>query len=206
MREVYVEGLRRTLERLPKPGRFVYVSSTGVYGDAGGAWVNEDSPTAPTDQGGEVCLEAEGVVRDFGAANAVDWNVCRLAGIYGPGRMIGAEGLRRGEPVAGRPDGWLNLIHRDDAVLALLAVGERGASNRVYNLADDHPTLRREFYRTLAERLRVAEPTFAPERARRHRGDRRVDASRIKRELGLSWLYPSFRDALPELLAPNLPR
>ena len=124
MREVYVRGLANVLDRLRGlgfPQRFLYVSSTGVYGGTGGEWVDESSACEPLSESGRIVLDAEELLR--GAAEAV---VLRFGGIYGPGRLLRAEALRAGEPIGGDPDHWLNLIHVDDGALAILAAEERG--------------------------------------------------------------------------------
>ena len=90
----------------------LYISSTGVYGDADGEWVDETTPCRPAREGGKACLAAEQVLAEhpLGKRSVV----LRPAGIYGPDRIIRAEALRRGEPIDAPADGYLNLIHVDD--------------------------------------------------------------------------------------------
>src|SRR5438552_2269194 len=107
MREVHVDGLRHVLDTLPVPGRFVYVSSTGVYGQTDGSWVDESSPTEPAEEAGRVVLEAERLLRERLPAAVV----LRFAGIYGPDRLLRGQAVRNGEPLVGDPEKWLNLIH-----------------------------------------------------------------------------------------------
>src|SRR5262249_28387718 len=110
MREVYVDGLANVLRLLPDGGKFIYVSSTGVYGDAGGGWVDESTPVNPTDEGGQVAWEAEQLLQRL----RPDAVILRLAGIYGPGRLLRrAKSMRSGEPIAADPEKWLNLIQVD---------------------------------------------------------------------------------------------
>ncbi len=136
--------------------RIIYTSSTRVYGQTDGRWVDEDSPTEPADEKGCVLLEAERVLlatgreapdatpsRNDGPVRAV--TVLRLSGIYGPGR----DGSARVASLAGteRDDGdvFVNRIHRDDivaAMVALLDVPHHGA----LNLSDQQPQTRRELY------------------------------------------------------------
>ena len=124
MRTVYVDGLQNVLDALPRTvARFVYASSTGVYGQVDGEWVDEDSPTCPHHESGKVCLEAEERVRDWakthdGSAPAI---ILRFAGLYGPGRVVRRSMVERGEPIPGDPDKFLNLIHIDDAAGAAAA-------------------------------------------------------------------------------------
>jgi nucleoside-diphosphate-sugar epimerase len=195
MRDIYVGGLARTLAALPGNPRIVYVSSTGVYGDAHGGWVDEDTPPAPIDEAGAVCLEAEGLLA--GRRGAV---IMRSAGIYGPGRMIGAEGLRFGRPVAGDPEGWLNLIHVADLAAAIRAATEVDQPPALLCAADGQPVRRRDFYTHAAELLGAPLPTFDPSSARRRRGDRRIRNHRLLAALGLTLRHPTYREGLPSCL------
>ena len=151
-REVYLDGLRNVLDRLPKPSRFIYVSSTSVYGQSGGEEVDETSPTEPRDENGRIVLAAEQLLR----SKLPDAIVLRFAGIYGPGRIIRRAAIERGEPLIGDADKWLNLIHVDDGALAILAAEEHGrAGKAAYLVADDEPVRRREFYTFMAELLKA---------------------------------------------------
>ena len=206
MRSVYVDGLRATLDRLPGPiRRFVYVGSTGVYGQEDGDWVDEGSPTEPRHESGRVCLEAERALWESAGLREVPAIVLRLAGLYGPGRIVGATALRRGEPISGLPDKFLNWIQVDDAAGACLAALDRGEAGRVYLAADDRPIARLEYYRLLAGLLGVAAPRFEPlapgsDTGRRSDANRKVRNRRIRAELGVAWNYPDIRTGLPAAL------
>ncbi len=115
--ETYIDGLRNVLEALPAPNRFIYISSTSVYGQDDGNWVNEQSPTTPTEANGKIVLEAEQLLR----SKLPDAIVLRFAGIYGPGRILRQKAIEKGEPLLGNADKWLNLIHVDDGAQAVLA-------------------------------------------------------------------------------------
>src|SRR3954471_11114093 len=96
MREVYVGGLANVLAALPEVRGFVYVSSTSVYGQTDGAWVDESSPTEPAEESGRVVLECERLLRE----RRPDAVCLRFAGIYGPGRVIRRAAVERGESLA----------------------------------------------------------------------------------------------------------
>jgi nucleoside-diphosphate-sugar epimerase len=194
MREVYVGGLRNVLSALPGAPRIVYVSSTGVYGQTGGEEIDESAETAPAEESGRVVLEAEGVLREL-RADAV---VLRFAGIYGPGRLLRAAALRAGEALAADPEGWLNLIHVEDGAAAVSAADARGRAGAVYNVSDDRPARRREFYATLAALLQAPPPRFTAGPA--GQADRRVQNWRLRQELGVALRYPSFAEGLPASL------
>jgi len=214
MREVYVDGLTNVLDHIAtRTGRFLYVSSTSVYGQTDGEWVDEDSPCEPTRENGVICREAEERVRSLSSPESREipgnctWNILRLAGIYGPGRMLRRiEAVTSGEPVTGNPEAFLNLIHVDDAVQAVLACEEKGKPGRAYLISDDHPLTRREYYATLARLLNAPPPGFvdnADSGSSRTPGlNKRCDNRRMKHELQVTLRYPTaeagLRDALQQ--------
>ena len=157
-REVYVEGLRTVIdhfgERENPPERLVYTSSTGVYGDHGGDWVDEETPLEPTTEKTEVLAEAERVALEHAPDRGIDGTVARLAGIYGPGRTR-LERYLEG-PVT---EGYLNMIHRDDAAGAVRFLLEEDlARGEVVLVVDDEPVSKWEFADWLAEECGEARP------------------------------------------------
>jgi nucleoside-diphosphate-sugar epimerase len=199
MRAVHVDGLANVLPRL-RAGRILHVSSTGVYGHGEGEEVDESALTGPVDESGRVVLEAEQVLR----RHRPDALVLRLAGIYGPGRLPGIAALRRGEPVHGDPDRWLNLIHVEDAAEACVLAAEHGVPGEVYNVSDGHPVRRRDFYASAAQLLGVGPPRFVPadaESGRDRRGNRRISNCKLRERLGLTLCFPSFGEGLAACLA-----
>lgn len=201
MREVYVTGLSRLLDALPttRLPRIIYISSTGVYGQTDGGWVDEDSATCPRREGGRVCLEAEGVLRAARLGRSAI--VLRLAGLYGPGRIPRRDVLAAGQPIAADPDVWLNLIHVDDAACIVALAARRAPLARTYTVTDGRPAKRREFYETLSRLIGVSPPRFEPGLHRRGGGsNRRVSNRRLMRELAPRLRYPSFRVGLAEIV------
>jgi nucleoside-diphosphate-sugar epimerase len=188
MREVFVGGLINTLNSLTAR-QVVYVSSTSVYGQTEGEWVDETSPTEPADENGRVVLECEHLLRD----RRPDAIVLRFAGIYGAGRVIRRAAVERGEPIAADPDGWLNLIHVEDGAAAVVAATERGQPGRTYNVADDRPATRREFYAELATLIGAPAPRFAPAGGQTNR---RISNRRMRDELRVELQFPDFRAGL----------
>jgi nucleoside-diphosphate-sugar epimerase len=189
MREVYVGGLTNVLGALPDVRRFVYVSTTSVYGQADGGWVDESSPTEPAEESGRVVLECERLLRE----RRPDAIVLRFAGIYGPGRVIRRAAVERGEPLATDPEGWLNLIHVEDGASAVVAAAERGAPGATYNVADDRPATRREFYAEMAALLGAPAPQFTPAA---EQANRRVSNRQLRTGLGVELRFPDFRAGL----------
>jgi nucleoside-diphosphate-sugar epimerase len=196
MRQVYVEGLDNVLSSLPGGGRFIYVSSSSVYGQVNGEEVDEEAPTDPLEESGKIVLEAERRLKQ----TLPDAITLRFAGIYGPGRLLRRRTLEKNEPIVGDPDKWLNLIHADDGARAVLAAEAHGAPGRIYNVADDLPVRRRDFYNALARSLNVSRPTFVlptPPLPNHERANRRISNRRIHDELKMNLQYPSYEVGLP---------
>ena len=208
--EVYAAGLRNVLDALPNAtGRLIYISSTGVYGDSAGDWVDEDSPCNPKRPGGKASLAAEEILwrHPLGARSIV----LRLAGIYGPGRIPNQAALMAGEPMAVPSAGYLNLIHVDDAVSAVEAAATVEAPlPRRYLVSDGHPVCRGDYYAELARLLGAPAPRFvAPPpsdpRAARAAADKRISNARMLAELRVSLRYPTYREGLAAIVGQAAP-
>ncbi len=209
--EVYVDGLRNVLHQVAgRCERFIYISSSSVYGQSAGEWVDETSPCEPVQPGGQCCLAAEDLVREFfpsskqTAAKKPFANVLRLSGIYGPGRLLASiERLRVGESLPGHGEAWLNLIHVDDAVTAVLACEQRGQPGEVYLISGDYPIQRGEYYSQLARLVAAPPPVFADDQpAKRGSGglNKRCETRKARAELGLALTYPTINAGLPHAL------
>ena len=181
------------LATLPDVRRYVYVSSTSVYGQTGGEWVDEASPTEPAEESGRIVLECERLLRER-RPGAI---ILRFAGIYGPGGVIRRAAVERGEPLAADPDGWLNLIHVEDGAAAVLAAAGRGEPGATYDVADDRPAMRREFYTEMAALLGAPAPRFT---AGTEGLNRRVGNRRMRVELGVELQFPDFRAGLRDAI------
>jgi len=206
MRDVYVDGLQNVLDRLPTSvRRFVYAGSTGVYGQADGEWVDEDSPTEPRHESGQVVLEAEGRVRDWADRRNASAIVLRFAGLYGPGRIVRRTMLERAEPIPGDPEKFLNLVHIDDAAGAAAAALDADAPERIYLVADDRPVTRREYYSVAARIIGAPEPQFDLPRpgsleSARDATNKRIANRRMKSALGVVLRYPDITTGLVDAL------
>ncbi len=201
--QVYVDGLRNVLQALEgRVGGLVLASSTGVYGQNDGSWVDEDSPTEPISESGRALLEAETLASAF-TGTEVNSVVIRFAGLYGPGRIIGRSTLEKGLPFPGDPEHYVNLIHIDDAAEAATRalVGEVGWP--ILLAADDRPTRRGDCYRLAARLLGTPEPRFEPGERRSGRGDsnKRVLNGRLRAVLGDDLAFPSIDEGLPAALS-----
>lgn len=195
--------VRRFLARLPAPpARVVYLSTTGVYGDAGGAVVTEDSPLSPGTERAVRRVDAEGAVRAWATRAGVAWTILRVPGIYGPGRLP-VERLRRGEPMIRHSEaGYSSRIHVDDLVSAcMLAATAPRAVERVYNVTDGNPASMTEYFERVATLSGIPMPKLVSREEAQQvlspgllsflSESRRVDSSRIREELGFA---PRFAD------------
>jgi nucleoside-diphosphate-sugar epimerase len=206
MRSVYVDGLSAVAPRLRRDiERLVYVSSTGVYGQDDGGWVDETSPTVPRHESGRICLEAERLVRAIHEEKAVRTIVIRYAGLYGPGRIVRRDAVARGAPLIGDPDRYLNLIHIDDAASAAMAVLDAPDPDDLYLAADDRPVPRREYYEEVARCLGAPTPRFQPPlpesvEARREDSNKRVSNRTLRERLGLELRFPDIASGVPDAL------
>ena len=203
-REVMVNGLARVLDNhRDRCGHFIYTSSTSVYGQDAGEWVDESSPCEPTQPGGVCCLEAERLVWQAfpQRGDGIGANVLRLAGLYGPGRLLSRiESLQRGDPLAGRPDAWLNLIHVDDAVATILKVERHWSAGETYLICDDRPVMRVDYFSALAKLVGAPPPRFdATMPARRGSGglNKRCSNRKLRDRLGVTLRYPTLKEGLP---------
>jgi nucleoside-diphosphate-sugar epimerase len=199
---VYVDGLRTAIEafgaRESPPERLVYTSSTGVYGDHDGGWVDEATPLGPTTAKTEVLAEAERVARELAPEFGIDGAVARFAGLYGPDRYRLDRYLEG--PVT---EGYLNMIHRDDAAGVvrfmlestdeelLLAVDDEPADKWAFaDWLADACGVERPPKRTKAERL---EDDLSAAARRRIRTSKRCSNDRL-RALGYEFRYPTYRE------------
>ncbi len=202
-RETYVDGLRHLLEALQgqhqQPRRVFFTSSTVVYAQSGGEWVDEMSPTEPPHFNGIRMLEAERLVLD----SPLPATVLRLGGIYGPGRAGLIERVRRGEAVCAEgPPVYTNRIHRDDCAGALQHLMALDQPDDVYIGVDHEPGEECETLRWLAVKLGVPPPRAerASGAGSRRRGNKRCRNAKLVGS-GYVFRYRTFREGYAALLA-----
>jgi nucleoside-diphosphate-sugar epimerase len=187
-----------------------YLSSTVVYGDRRGDWVDEETQAAPSQGRGQRRVDAEDAWTRFGDHHAVD--IFRLAGIYGPGRSA-FDDLRAGRARRmSKPGHQFGRIHRDDIARAVVAAmqQDRPPGRRVLNLADDEPSESAAVVTEAASLLGLAPPplvafedalpAMTPMAVSFWAENRKVASARTKEALGIEWLYPSYREGLRAIL------
>lgn len=201
-------AIDRAAERLRWLG---YLSTTGVYGDHEGGWVDETAPLSPATERGRLRVEAEAAWGMRHKSYGLPLHIFRLAGIYGPGRgpfeKIRAGTARR----VVKPGQVFSRIHVEDIAAALEASMRRPHPGAVYNVCDDDPAPPQDVIAHAAELLGAARPpetpfetareTMSPMAVSFYAESKKVSNARIKQELAVELAYPTYRDGLQAVLA-----
>jgi nucleoside-diphosphate-sugar epimerase len=185
-----------------------YLSTTGVYGDHGGGWVDESTPVAPINTRSQWRAGAEQAWLDWGRRHDLGVHIFRLAGIYGPGRSA-LDNLRQGKARRiVKPGHVFSRIHADDLATVLQASMARPNSGAIYNVCDDEAAPPQDVIAHAAELLgqmpppevAFADADLSPMAASFYADNKRVRNRRIKEELGVVLSYPNYRLGLAALL------
>ncbi|MBT4693704.1 MAG: NAD-dependent epimerase/dehydratase family protein [Planctomycetaceae bacterium] len=203
--DVYCTGLENIIQRLSKtPNRFIHISSTGVYGQVNGSLVDEETLAEPMRDSGVAALAAEKILKQSSlSTSAVS---LRLGGIYGPQRIPYLKKIISGEPLAVPSQGWLNLVHVEDAVQIIELLCHAPLQHHLYLVTDGVPVLRRDYLNEIARLLQAPDITWAPSDpstavAQRALGSKRIDTQRLASDLRFIWKYPSYREGLASILS-----
>ena len=187
-----------------------YLSSTNVYGDRGGDWVDEATPSAPSGERGRRRVAAESAWLALGARSGVPVQIFRLAGIYGPGRNA-LDTLRAGTARRiVKPGQVFSRIHVDDLVAVVRASMARPHAGAIYNVCDDAPAPPDDVIAYAAALLDMTPPrledyasaALSPMARSFYDESKRVSNRRLKEALGVTLRYPSYREGLAALLTP----
>jgi nucleoside-diphosphate-sugar epimerase len=197
-------ALTRVLRRRTAPSSFVYGSTSGVYGDCGGARIAETRVVNPRTPRAQRRVDAERIVRHYGRAAHVPVGILRIPGIYAPDRAGGTprERLLRGTPVLqAQDDVYTNHIHADDLARAVLAAMWRGQPQRVYNVSDDTELKMGDYFDLAADLYGLPRPRRLPRSTAEAElplvllsfmsESRRLENRRMKAELRLRLRYPT---------------
>ena len=189
-----------------------YLSTTGVYGNHRGLWVDEETPPTPAGERGERRAAAEDLWLNYWWGHGIPVQIFRLAGIYGPGRNMLATVKAGAAKRIDKPGQVFSRIHVDDIVAVLRASIARPNGGRIYNVCDDAPTPPREVVEHACELLGVAPPplvdfddtALSPMARSFYEDNKRVRNDRIKEELGVTLAYPDYKAGLAALLDEEL--
>jgi len=221
-RAAYVDGLARVLDAVRASGapvrRVLFVSSTAVYGDAGGGWVDETTAPNPGGFSGRIILEAEQLLADRLRGTGIAPVVLRLGGIYGPGRTRLIDMVRGGKATLPAGSKLTNRIHRDDAAAAIVHLCTMEADPApLYLGVDNEPAEMADVLTFLAAELGLPapqpedrddagrtgsdRPTPARSSGEPSRGGNKKVSNALLRGTGLEFTYPSYREGYRAVLA-----
>jgi nucleoside-diphosphate-sugar epimerase len=199
-RRVYWEGANNLTEWLAAnpPKKFLYTSSTSVYGQNDGSLIKESSPAEPAAETAKILLETESVFLTAFQQKKFPTIIMRVAGIYGPGRGHWFRQFLKNEArMEGDGSRLLNMIHRDDVTGCAIAALKNGRAGEIYNAVDDEPVSQKNFFEWLGGTVGKYPPPSVPENPdeNRKRGatNKRVSNRKLKMELGYAFRYPNFR-------------
>ncbi len=205
-RAAYLDGVRHVLDAMERdrvqPERVLFVSSTAVYGDAGGGWVDESTPPAPGGFSGRVLVEAEQLLQERFSGTATTATSLRLGGIYGPGRTRLIDQVRSGSAVIPEDVRYTNRIHRDDAAAAIVHLATMPPQPAgIYVGVDNHPADLGTVLRFLAAEMGLPEPPVGD--AGPARGGNKRCRNEQLHGTGFKFTFPSFREGYRDILAGN---
>lgn len=194
---------------------FLFASSTSVYGDRGGDWVDETTVVNPESPEAEARHAAERLAVEASWSYQTPTRICRISGIYGPGRTFKTVLESVDYTLIRGHDTWVNRIHVDDLVSGMLAAWTKGGDGRIYNMVDDEPHRASEFANLAADLQGLPRPEWVDEaearrrlgeeRLRRKLASKRVRSLRLKEDLGVELRYPDYREGLAAAVSEGRP-
>lgn len=203
---------RNLVAILPRHGRLVYVSTTGVYGDCKGAFFDETRPVAPINARAQRRVDAESVLRRWARTHAGRLSILRVPGIYAADRLP-LERLRQGTPaLIDAEDVYTNHIHADDLAQIIALTLFRAQPLRVYHTVDDSSLKMGEYFDQVAAAFKLPLPPRVPRNELSNQvspmllsfmsESRRLSNDRLKTELGIRLRWPTVSDLLASLGSP----
>lgn len=196
------------------PRHFIYISTSGVYGDCSGGLVAETSPLRPQTDRAYRRADAERRLREWGTRTGVRVSILRVPGIYAADRLPVAR-IERGTPaLQAQDDSYVNHVHADDLANMVIAALHHGQANRSYNASDDAPQKMGDYFDLVADRFRLPRPprvtraeakSVMPENLYSFMNEsRRLDNGRIKQELRVRLRYPTVREGIAAADIPHV--
>jgi nucleoside-diphosphate-sugar epimerase len=195
--QIHQTGLDLALKYSSPESKFIYTSSTSVYGQSHGELVDEDSPTQPSSETGKILVEAEKKVLRHGGV------VLRLSGIYGPGRGVLFQKMMEGTATIDqvfKGENWINQIHLTDILGAIDFIDQREWKSDVYNVTDDEPVKKIDFFKWISATFDKQMPPFTDEKGVKKRGltNKRVSNEKLRIE-GWKMIYPTYKTGYLDL-------
>ena len=192
------------------PGKVVYMSTSGVYGDCGGARVTEETPVNPQTSRAQRRVDAETTLLEWGRANKVPVVILRVTGIYGPGRLPLAR-LQQGHPVLNEKESPpTNRIHADDLAAVCVAAAEKAADGEIFNVSDGQSGTMTGYFNAIADLLELPRPqqvsmaeanqVMTPMMLSYLKESRRMDNRKMIEQLGVVLQYPDLESGLKNII------
>lgn len=208
LRRLHVGGTRNVLAALPPSARrYLYVSSTAVYGQSDGGWVDESAPTEPSSSLGCRRVDAEALVRAADGRRGFETVVLRPSSIYRPAGPLYTQ-IREGTyKVSSDPAKWMNHIYIDDFLDAMVLAAARGRGREVYNLTDDEPHPAGDYFAFIADTMGVPRPPVTFETPREgcavlvRESDKCVRNVKIREHFAWAPKFPSYREGILDAAA-----
>src|ERR1039457_1418384 len=202
-------NLLSTLSQGKLPRRVLFRSTSGVYGDCGGAWVSETHPLKSTSLRSQRRVDAEMQIRNWARRNQVKASILRVSGIYAADRLLLSR-VQQGTPgIIASEDGYTNHIHADDLARISIAALQRGKACRVYHASDDSQLKMGEYFDSVADAFGLPRvPLISRAEAQRvlpetplsfMNESRRLTNQRMKQELKMALRYPTVADLLADV-------
>ena len=193
------------------PGKVVYMSTSGVYGDCGGQWVTEETPLNPQTSRAQRRVDAEATLQEWGREHSVPVVILRVTGIYGPGRLPLAR-IQQGHPVLREDESPpTNRIHADDLAVVCVNAADKAADGDIFNVSDGQPGTMTQYFNLVSELLDLPPlPQVDMEEAKRIMNPmmlsyltetRRMDNRKMLDQLGVTLIYPDLKSGLKNVLA-----
>ncbi len=188
------------------PKRIVLISTTGVYGDSKGEWIDENYPIKPQAERAQRRLSAEKTLQEWAQTHQRETIILRVPGIYATDRLPLAR-LKKGLPVVKQDEaGWTNRIHADDLAMVCKLAMEFNRSDEVYNVTDGHPSTMTAYFNQVADyanlprppqiSMQQAEATLSAGMVSYLRESRRISNQKMLDDLGVELIYPSLMQGL----------
>lgn len=198
----FLQAIRRDV----LPARIVYISTSGVYGDVHGAWVTEESAVNPTTDRSRRRLDAEQTLQQWSAQHKVPIVILRVPGIYGPGRLP-IDVVKSGRPILREAESmYSNRIHADDLAQIAVVAGLADRPPGIYNVSDGQPGSMAQYFKAVADLIGVPRPpevsleeaqrVLSPEMMSYLTESRRIDNTKMLRDLRVVLRYPTLAEGL----------
>ena len=189
--------------------RLIYLSTSAVYGDCDGRWIDENEPTRPTTDRGQRRLSAEQQTQAFSAQHSIECVILRVPGIYGPGRLP-IKRVQSGTPVLRQEDcPFTNRIHADDLAAAAVVAAQRGKNTQAYHICDGAPSTMAEYFSLCAKHLNLPQPPqitlaqaeqdLSPAMMSFLRDSKRLINKKMRTELNFTPQYPDVESGIRAL-------